>query len=56
MTDIKKKQKGKAGVKAKKLQLHKETLKDLSVKKGASPKGGARRVNSSGISCRIACE
>jgi hypothetical protein len=55
MTDIKKKQ-GKGGVKAKKLQLHKETLKDLSVKKGDSPKGGALRVNSSGKSCRIECE
>lgn len=40
MTNIKKNEKGKSGVKATKLRLHKETLKDLSVKKGASPKGG----------------
>lgn len=41
MTDIKKKQTGKGGAKARKLQLHKETLKDLSIAKGLSPKGGA---------------
>lgn len=42
----KKKQKVKAenGVTAKKLRLHKETLKDLNAKEEASPKGGARHV------------
>ena len=43
MTDIKKTTKDKASAKPKKLQLNKETLKDLSIKKGASPKGGAGR-------------
>ena len=41
MTDIKKKQEDKSGVKAKKLQLNKETLKDLGASKNAQVKGGA---------------
>ena len=40
MTDSKKKEKGKSGVKAKKLQLNKETLKDLGASKNAQVKGG----------------
>ena len=56
MTDMKKTAKDKAPAKRKKLQLNKETLKDLNAKKEASPKGGARDVNSSGKSCRIECE
>lgn len=44
MTDIKKKQTGKTAAKAKKLQVNKETLKDLNLKKGESPKGGAKHV------------
>jgi hypothetical protein len=44
MTDIKKKQAGKMPLKARKLRLHKETLKDLSAKKEASPKGGVRNA------------
>ena len=44
MTDIKKKQTGKGGANAKKLQLNKETITDLEVKKGAggNVKGGAQ--------------
>ena len=49
MTDMKKTEKDKAPAKRKKLQLNKETLKDLSIKKGASPKGGAAR--NSGRTC-----
>ena len=41
MTDSKKKGQGKSQAKAKKLQLNKETLKDISLRKGAGPKGGA---------------
>ena len=40
MTDIKKKDKGKSGVKSKKLQLNKETIKDLGASKNAQVKGG----------------
>ena len=40
MTDMKKTAEDKAPAKGRKLQLHKETLKDLNTKKEASPKGG----------------
>jgi hypothetical protein len=40
MTDIKKKQAGKTGAKAKKLQVNKETLKDLTAKDPRQLKGG----------------
>ena len=40
MTDIRKKQDNRSA-KTKKLQLHRETLKDLSVSKTAQVKGGA---------------
>lgn len=40
MTDIKKKEKGKSGAKPKKLQVYKETLKDLSVGNAKQVKGG----------------
>lgn len=45
MTDIKKKQ-GKRSAKTKKLQMNKETLKDLSIsnRPGASPRGGKRHT------------
>jgi hypothetical protein len=43
MTDIKKTQTGKGRPKAKKLQLNKETLKDLSAKHGG-PRGGRGEV------------
>lgn len=44
MTDIRKKQDNR-NAKTKKLQMNKETLKDLSISKrpGASPRGGAER-------------
>ena len=41
MTDIKKTGKGKSGAKPKKLQLNKETLKDLGTSKSEQVKGGA---------------
>ena len=42
MTDSKKKAQGKGGAKGKKLQLNKETLKDLQTKQGdEGPRGGA---------------
>jgi hypothetical protein len=40
MTDIKKKEQGKSGAKGKKLQLNKETVRDLTVE-GKTVKGGA---------------
>lgn len=40
MTDIKKKEKGKGGAKPKKLQMNKETLKDLTAKDPRQLKGG----------------
>ena len=43
MTDIKKTKKNKGGAKVKKLQLHKETLKDLSAKNSGQVKGGTPR-------------
>ena len=43
MTDSKKKAKGKSGTKAKKLQLNKETLKDLSAGGPQQVKGGVPR-------------
>ena len=62
MTDIKKKQTGKSGAKAKKLQVNKETLKDLSARK-SEVKGGVGPVapsvgctgNSQCYSCRRDC-
>lgn len=50
MTDIKKKEAGKTAAKAKKLQLNKETLKDLSVSlgKGKQLKGGRKVAMSYG--------
>lgn len=46
MTDIKKTAKSKA--KAKKLQLNKETLKDLSAKEGGHIRGGNRALCTNG--------
>ena len=43
MTDIKKTKKGKAGPQTKKLQLKKQTLKDLSAGRTGQVKGGARK-------------
>ena len=40
MTDIKKKEKGTTGAKGKKLQLNKETVRDLTVTEGNAVKGG----------------
>ena len=41
MTDIKKEEEDKRGVKSKKLRLNKETLKDLGASKNAQVKCGA---------------
>ena len=41
MTDIKKREQGKKGPRVKKLQLNKETLKDLSPRGGDLIKGGS---------------
>lgn len=46
MSDIKKKAKGKKGAKAKKLQLTKQTLRDLSPRGPGQVKGGRARVGS----------
>jgi len=46
MTDIKKKAKGKKGVKAKKLRLTKQTLKDLSPSGPSQVRGGRARAGS----------
>jgi hypothetical protein len=45
MTDIKKKDKGKSGVKSDKLRLNKETLKDLGASGNAQVKGGAQNTD-----------
>ena len=55
MTDRKRTEKDKAPAKRKKLQLNKETLKDLSVKKGASPKGGAEPLSRDTCVRRTGC-
>ena len=52
MTDIKKTTKNSRPAKAKKLQLNKETLKDLSAKGAKQVKGGFR---SAGAGCSDGC-
>ena len=51
MTDIKKKQTGKGQTKAKKLQLDKETLKDLSARNAKQVKGGGLCKHTVHASC-----
>ena len=55
MTDIKKTEKGKSAVKAKKLQLNKETIKDLDTSKTAAVRGGARNTGGPSVCCGGYC-
>ena len=52
MSSIKRKQQGKSGAKGKKLELKKETLRDLTAgKKGRAVRGGAAHGTSGG--CKL---
>lgn len=55
MSGIKKKEQRKTGAKERKLQLNKETLKDLSARNSGRVKGGARASRIDACDTRAEC-